>query len=564
MRIDWTQTLIGSSAPHQEPSARPAGGTGEGGIYEASRLAGVLTASTLIGLAILTMPGRGAATALADILGLSGLLAAHVVGFSVLGRLGIRLASMSALLAYPFAIAGGASAPVMVVLALLLVLDVTLSATRAGTHRVAVVASVAVAVFVATAAMLFAAPGLGGGMLILAGLAPIGATAFLRLSRPAVAEAGPQAGAELARLTALLKASTRGGARQAWVTDIVGALEKGEDSRFGDRLAAEIFPEGSIVAATLIADRVLLLNALSRAIHAGETTEAMELRLRREPVGAGYPVPPRYDAFTCAVHPMPGVEGRAVVTLEAAAMAAAPARADAAAREVEMIGGPNAALLMRGLHDCNAPFNAGLGFLEMIADPRLAPRDIATYRDFAAEAHKAISEAHRNSVLLGRWLRNAQAIREKDDAVAEIAPGRLVADAVRVLNLRDAVERGEIRLVEEGALPLARMPLVAARFAAEVLLRFAFGHHGSVVRVTQAGHDLVIACRLGGSEPEEPRVDGFQQALEVAAEAFGAVRFEAGEGERRAVFADAFAGASFADTAADRPVREISLVRLAS
>lgn len=562
MRIDWTQTLIGSSAPPREPSAH-AGGSDGAGIYEASRLAGVLAASTMIGLAIITMPARGATAALADILGLSGLLVAHVVGFSILGRLGVGLAAMTALLACPFAIAGGASAPGMIALAILLLLDVALSATRAGAHRLAVMASIAVAGFVAAATLSFATPGWGGGMLILAALAPIGASAFLRLRKP-VGGAKPQSEVELARLKALLNASTRGGARQTLVTDIVGALDKGEDNGFGDRLAAEIFPEGSLVAATLIADRVLLLNALSRAIHAGGTTDNITLRLRREPAGAGYPVPPRYDAFACAVHPMPGVEGRAVVTLEAAA---APVPNDApglAAREAEPLGGPNATLLARGLHDCNAPFNAGLGFLEMIADPRLAPRDIATYRDFAAEAHKAISEAHRNSVLLGRWLRNAQAIREKDEAIAEIAPGRLVADAVRVLNLRDAVERGELRLVEDAGLPLARLPLVAARFATEALLRFAFGHHGSVVRAAQVGHDLVLTCRLAAGESEDMRADGFQQALEAAAEAFGAVRFGTGEGERRAVFAGAFAEAVFADHAAGKPVREISLVRLAS
>lgn len=563
MRIDWAQTLIGSSAPPQEPSAPRAGGPESGGIYEASRLAGVLAASTLVGLAIITMPARGATAALADILGLSGLLVAHVVGFSILGRFGVRLAAMSALLAYPFAIAGGASVPVMIALALLLLLDVALSVTHAGAHRIAVIASFAVAGFVAAATLVFTTPGWGGGMLLVAALAPIGTSAVLRLRKP-VAEAKPQAGIELARLTALLNASTRGGDRQTMVTDIVGTLDKSAASGFESRLVAEIFPEGSLVAATLIADRVLLLNALSRAIHAGETTDKIEIRLRREPVGAGYPVPPRYDAFACAVYPMPGVEGRAVVTLEAAAAQVSRDGAASATREVETIGGPNATLLARGLHDCNAPFNAGLGFLEMIADPRLAPRDIATYRDFAAEAHKAISEAHRNSVLLGRWLRNAQAIREKDEAVAEIAPGRLVADAVRVLNLRDAVERGEIRLVEEGALPLARLSLVAARFAAEVLLRFAFGHHGSVVHAAQVGHDLVLTCRLAGSEPEEMRVDGFQQALEVAAEAFGAVHFETGAGERRVIFTGAFAEAAFADHAAGKPVREISLVRLAS
>ena len=574
MRIDWTQTLIGSSASLQELSAHHAEGPGlrghitsDLGTVDAARLAGVLAASALIGLAIMALPMRGTVVTLPDILGLSGLLVANVAGFLALGRVRHRgLAALSGFFALPFAIAAGISGAVLAALAVLLLLDAALTATSAGTRRASVLSIMAVAGFVAAVAALSASPGIGGGMMLLAAFIPLAVFTALHLHKP-VASAQPDAGMEVARLTALLDAATRGGARQTLVTDSVGTIDS---SRIGDgtgagefqqHLVSEIFPEGSVVAATLIADRVVLLKALSRAIHEAASTEDFEIRLRREPVGAGYPVPPRYDAFTCSVHPMHGVKGLAIIALEAV-------NGQEAERPVASGSGinvPDQASLARALHDCNSPFNAGLGFLEMIADPQLAPRDIATYREFAAEAHKAISEAHRNSVLLGRWLHHTGRSPEDLGPIAEIAPGRLVSDAVRVLNLRNSVERGEIRLVESVGLPAVRLPLAAARFATEVLLRFAQGQIGSEVRVTQIGHDLVLSCHVEAREHDAVLTDAFQHALENVAQTLGPIRFTSNDaGEHTLRFTEAFAEAALQNEVGEVDVRGISLVRLAS
>lgn len=572
MRIDWTQTLIGSSASlqelsgHAESPARREHITADVATVEAGRLAGVLASSALIGLAIMLLPMRGAAVTLTDILGLSGMLVANVAGFLVLGRVRrMGLAAASGFFALPFAIAAGMAGPVLVALAILLLLDAALMATPAGMRRAPMLSILAVASFVAIAAVLFASPGPGGAMLIAAALVPTAVFTALHLRKPAV-EIVTNAESEVARLTALLEVSTRGGARQTFVTDSVGVIDRsGVDvngaGEFRQHLASESFPEGSVVAATLIADRVVLLKALSRAIHDAGSTVDFEIRLRLEPVGAGYPVPPRYDAFMCSVHPMPGVKGLAIIAIEA--VARDDAERPAAAPSI--VNAPDSAMLARALHDCNSPFNAGMGFLEMIADPQLAPRDITTYREFAAEAHKAISEAHRNSVLLGHWLRHAGRTPDEAGPVAEIAPGRLVADAVRVLNLRDSVERGEIRLIETVGLPVVRLPLAAARFATEVLLRFAQGQMGSEIRVMQAGRDLVLSCHVDAHEHDTVLTDAFQHALEAVAQSLGPIRFVSNEaGEHTLRFTEAFTEDAIRTESVGVDVRGISLVRLAS
>ena len=444
---------------------------------------------------------------------------------------------------------------------MLVVLDVV-ALHLAARSRFAAVAPAGVAFLVALSTFGFGKPGMGGALLVLCALVPTLLTAFLRVSQREENKAG-LAATEIARLNALLQASAEGGTRQMLVTDIVGTLDPLAAKGFEQHLHAEMFPEGSVVSATLIADRVQLLNALSRAIHNSERTESLRLRVRRDPAGAGYPVPPRYDAVECSVYPMPGVADRAVVALGLSC-----AEASESPSIVATSGLPDAAVLARAMHDCTAPFNAGLGFLKMIADPRLAPRDITTYRDFAAEAHKAISEAHRNSVLLGRWLRQVRAAEEPFEA-AEIAPARLVQDGIRGLNLRDAVDRGELRVVEAESLPAVSVALVQTRFAVEVLLRFAQGQARSEIRLSRQGHDLVLTCRVIGEDADDVAIDAFQEALEKAAST-GHLHFTAAEGgrERRLSLTDAFPASRLA--AVDGPqiqteiVKQMNSVRLAS
>lgn len=564
MRIDWTQTMIGSSALLHEADQDQTGKAGDRAAtpFALTRLAGLLSVSTLIGFSIASMPWRGSVATLPEILALSGFLLAHVAGLLSAARFGWRKAVTSMALALPFAIFAGLSVQVLAALSVLVVLDGVATHVAAGRSRFAAIAPAGVAIFVALASLGFARTGTGGAMLVLAALVPTLATAVLCLARREENKV-ELAQTEIARLNALLQASAEGGTRQMLVTDIVGTLDPLAAKGFEQHLHAEMFPEGSVVAATLIADRVQLLNALSRAIHSGERTESLRLRVRRDPAGAGYPMPPRYDAVDCAVYPMPGVADRAVV-----ALGVSGAMASDAAPVVATSGLPDAAVLARAMHDCTAPFNAGLGFLEMIADPRLAPRDIATYRDFAAEAHKAISEAHRNSVLLGRWLRQVRAAEEPVE-MAEIAPARLVQDGIRGLNLRDAVDRGELRVIEAESLPVAAVSLVRARFAVEVLLRFAQGQARSEVRLSRQGHDLVLTCRAIGEDADDVAVDAFQDALEKAAST-GNLHFTAAEGgrERRLLLTDAFPVSRLAAVdglpVAHEAVKPVNPVRLAS
>lgn len=555
MRIDWTQTLIGALATADEARSAAAERDGGGaglpltGLMVA-RLSGVLAAVAAMGLviAVAALPSGAGAVHFADLVALAGLISAGVASLFAMAHFGARRGAPAALcgfIALPFAFLAGLSAPALVLMATLLVMDcamMSLSGGQAPLRRSLVVLAGAILLtgLVATMARL------GEVILLAVAFVPFAMTAMLK---PAARNAEPARRESRAELAALTGMARRGPDSLVLATDIVGSIDAGAETDFQRELVARDFPEGSLVTAILIADRVSLLNALSRAIHDGEASPPLALRLRREPAGAGYPVPPRFEPVTCHVFPAPGIEGRAIVAIE-------PAPAEPVAEPAPRATAgtaPDAALVLRALHDCNAPFNAGLGFLEMIADPRLEPRDIATWRDFAAEAHKAITEAHRNSVLMGRWLR----ARDADEAAAApIQPAKLVQDAIRALNLRDAMERGEIRVSGED-LPPARLPLASARFAMEVLLRGA--HQAGPVRIEMARHgaDLVFACRHEAEDGPEP--DAFQRAVEQAA-AQGGIRFQRGAEGVSLHFAEAFLAAETITA----PAGMADAVRLAS
>lgn len=569
MRIDWTQTLIGSSTSAHELPAGHAGASADLernvavlAALNAARLVGVLAATAFIGLTIAALPLRGSATTFSDSLALSGVLVADVLGFLILGRYGWRGIAASAaigLLALPFAIAAGVSLPIAVALVLLVILDGAMVLMTRSFRRIAP-AVLAAGVGLALVGLLgFSEPGFGDAILLATAFAPVAALALTGRDG-ASGRADHRTQSEAARLSALLNVVMPDAGRQPFVTDIVGTIDHGENPGFHQHLAAERFPEGSIVSATLIADRVTLLQALSRAIREGKPSENLCLRVRHEPIGAGYPMAPRFEAFTCAVFPMPGVAERAIVLLKPAGEGA-----DANISSPHPASKQNAALLVRALHDCTAPFNAGLGFLEMIADPRLAPRDIATYRDFAAEAHKAMSEAHRNSLLLGRWIRLEHMIGDEAARSVEIAPARLLSDAIRVLNLREAVERGEIRLDDPAPLPAARLPLEIARFAVETLLRHTQTGAVSTISLIRNGNDLILSCRIKDDRDEPAEPDAFQLALEAKASAMRAGGFGSDEpGERHLRIAGAFSDmAEVGASASGRPV-EVGHARLAS
>jgi hypothetical protein len=189
------------------------------------------------------------------------------------------------------------------------------------------------------------------------------------------------------------------------------------------------------------------------------------------------------------------------------------------------------------MHDAVAPFNASLGYLELIADPKLAPRDLASYRHYAGEARGAMLEAHRNTALMGRWLKllagPAAPVRERVEMV------RLAQDALRFILAAEGGE-GAVSLTGEPAEAPAELPADAARFAIGVMLRGALQDHpGAALEMSVAtiGADVqVVLRRADGGSLAGGREDMFQMALEQAATGASRAVFTADSGQRRVNF----------------------------
>lgn len=357
-------------------------------------------------------------------------------------------------------------------------------------------------------------------------IAPL-AGAFLPVSALATGKTDAVPAPQPAALPSLLAAALAPEGRVVLVTDAMGLIDPALTPELPG--AALGFPGGSLTEATLIADRVALLQMLAQAARENRETKVVSLRLRHGPLGAGYPAPGHFETSMLRAFPLPGHPGRAGVLIEFEAREAAPHPAPLAQGQTN-----SAALLARALHDGLAPFNAGLGFLEMVADPRLAPRDFTVLHDFTAEAHKAMAEAHRNAVLLGQWMRLTQ-----DDAHAqtrgETSARRLLTEAIRMLNLEDMEKRGD--LLANESLDTGEsyaLSLHAARFALAALLRFGLGAAHLDLELSVEGDDLAFTVTRRDGGEHAASADAFQQALEQAAMASGEFVFEAaGQGARK-------------------------------
>lgn len=542
MRIDWVQTLLGDQGSHRQKADSSGPDGHHGRVARAMRRAGVLMSALFIGIAIAALPARGTMISLTDILALSGLLLAQASGLFLLApeRSRFRGAAFSALMALPFATLAGLEATIIIALGLVLALDMA-AMLVAGQTRIQQVL-LAVGASIASVALIWGGATVGAAALLLAALAPVAVAAFL----PEPAQTRPQFD-PLARFNALLGAALTSRRRRLLVTDSVGSIDTASDPAFARLLMEQDFPDNSLVGAVMIADRVLLLDALSRAIHKHQGTEGLTIRLRCDPAGAGFPAPPRFTPHHVSIQPLPDTENRAIVLIEE--IDSSPAGTPVAERPAMPDVSP---VLARALHDSTAPFNAGLGYLEMIADPRLSPRDVNTYRDFAAEAHKSVLEAYRNTVLLGRWVKLLHGDPAERLARSNLMPRRMVNDAVRTLNLREAEDRGQLRIAEAESLPAVSLPPALARFAVEIFLREA--QYGGPVRVTIAreGEDLILRSqRQTPAEPQEVE-DVFGTVIEDAiSAAWPGAEFQAGhDGTRSLRFASAFSARIDEDSSA--------------
>lgn len=559
MRIDWTQTLLGQDGR----SADAALGSGHAGSRAlatalAGRMAGLLGAVVFLALLLVLAPLRPELGWRIDsLIALAGLLVLQVVAFALM-RQGpkIALVLFGPIAALQILLLAGLPAGMPAVFCAMLLATAEFFGTRLlfqGRSRPArLLFSAGLG---AVAAGLIVVPNHGPAVLMLIGMAVPTLTmlALAPQSSPLLDALEPAP-----RGMALSDVPFRDHAGPVLVVDSTGALATElERSRFGWLASAAAWPFPSIVDAMLVIDRPVLLQALSRAIHEGEATSRLTVRLRQEgEAGSGH-AGGRFVERALSVAPAPDMPGLALVALgeDALAVPAAP--------EVEPRASADPALVQRAMHDAVSPFNASLGYLELIADPKLAPRDLASYRHYAEEARIAIVEAHRNTALMGRWLKLLAGAtlprRERVDMV------RLAEDALRfIMVAEDGTSR--ITIAADSADAPAEIPAEAARFAIGVLLRSALQDHPGTafeLSVATIGADIQASLRrLDGGSLTKSREDMFQMALEQAATGASRAVFTADDQSRRVTFRGVATGTRLAGWRETLP--RISRGRLAS
>jgi hypothetical protein len=524
MRIDWNQTLLGhdgrifAGATGESPETRALGPA------LAGRMAGLLAAVLFLAVLVVLAPLRPElGWRMGDLIPISGLLVLQVLAFALLRRAprsGLVFFAPMALLQVLLVVGLGAPLPVVAGAGLLILCELVglhlLFAGRSLSARglfALGLAGVAGGLFAGNGhgPLAFLVIGMAVPALTMLALAPASAPVALEITPPADRPAEPfsdHAGLVLA-------------------VNSTGMLATDLDGVHQDRLsAAARWPHASLIDALLVIDRPALLQALSRAIQDGAATPGLVLRLRQD----NHASDGRFVERALSVEPAPGYPGLALVALGAEIEAGAPIDDPTPARA-------DPALVQRALHDVVAPFNASLGYLELIADPRLAPRDLASYRHYAEQARAAMLEAHRNTALMSRWLKllalPAGSEREPVDMV------RLAQDAARFVLAAEGSEGRVTVRGEPGEAP-AQLSAEAARFAIAVLLRAALQEnagHKLEISISTLGSDIRIRLsRADGGPLATGREDMFQMALEQAAMTASRARFGADETERCVTF----------------------------
>jgi hypothetical protein len=520
MRIDWTQTLLGPDGQlGTEDAASPARLPARA-ILLAGRMAGLLGAVLIFVGAIAVSPfmgGFGARTE--EMLAVAGLLVVQVIGFAIARQIGPKgLPVLLALCALQVLLVAGLN-PVMGALlaACGLVLAEQVAIAMLFRERRAVAAGFCVASVVAGAGGMVLAAAEPFAAALVAGLA-IPSLAMLPLTLARGQKLAPQA-AQPSSLAALLDVALSRFPGPVLIVDGVGQVQQAEQqATFSEYLRASILPGGSFTESLLVVDRPSLLQALSRAVHDQLPSENLTLRMREAGEGA------LYAPKLCSIWPVAGLPGRALVLI-----AEQPQSGEISA-EHESPQTSDQALIQRAMHDAVSPFNAGLGYLELIADPRLAPRDLASTRHYAQEARSALIEAHRNTALMGRWLKLVtapqKAAREQVDLL------RMVQDAARIFNSADG-DHDQIEIEAATNHLHADIAADVARFAIGVLLRRAVQASERVqIGMSALGADAVLrVCPIGKATSPNRGEDMFQMALEQAVQGLAPVRFIEGAGE---------------------------------
>jgi hypothetical protein len=521
MRIDWSETLIGAEGAMRE--------TGNRSVRHAlialrlARLVGIGGAALLVSLALALMAARSPQS-LPFLMATSGLLLANVIGFVAVERFGTRgakwLIGIAGCALVPVSFFNPAIAAAMIAILACEALWLREAIKRRREWQLALPVAASAAAFLALIGSEFT---LRGTLLLAVALLPVLVAAW-RYHHHELSERSA-AQAERGKDAALVALALARLPQMRLICDVSGRVdEMGEHASFSRHLAGEALGNqiSSLIDRVLIADRPAMLQALSRAIHHNEASEGLVIRLQAgEGIGA---MPPNFLPHRLDCVAAPGVVARAIVLIEpieapvdTAVLPDAPAQRER---------NEDSELLARAFHDSVSPFNAGLGYLEMIADPRLAPHDLSVFRHYAREAMGAVREAHRNASLMGRWIKldQAQTIR-----VDRADLGELTGDAIRALHHGGEGGQCEIRLDETAVGISANVPLEATRFALAVYLRGLVQQANRAGRITVfgriEGRDIEISALIEPQPKAQTKGDMFQLALERAASRFGDYRF---------------------------------------
>lgn len=551
MRIDWTQTLLGPDGQFGTEDAASSARLPARAILLAGRMAGLLGAVLIFVGAVAVSPlmGRfGARTE--EMLAVAGLLVVQVIGFAIARQIGPKgLATLATICGLQVLLLAGLSPRPAVLLAVcVLVLAEQIAIAMLLRDRRALAAGFCGAGVMAGAVAMALAASEPFVAALVAGIA-IPSLAMLPLTLARGQNLAPQA-AQPSSLAALLDVALSRFPGPVLIVDGVGHVQQAEQqATFAEHLRTAIVPGGSFTETLLVVDRPVLLQALSRAIHDQLPSENVSLRMR-EAGQEGH-----YGPRLCSIWPVAGLPGRALVLI------VDQPKGQEHPVDPSSSQGADQALIQRAMHDAVSPFNAGLGYLELIADPRLAPRDLASTRHYAQEARSALIEAHRNTALMGRWLKLLTAPqpmpREQVDLV------RMAQDAARIFT---SAEGDSARIeIDTGAAPLhADIAGDIARFAIGVLLRGSMqASEGVQISMTTTGTDAIIRVRPIGAVKAAPRSeDLFQMALEQAVQGLAPMRFIDGAGEHSLVLRGAVIAPLKPLTSAD--IRPLQRGRLAS
>lgn len=548
MHIDWTQTLVGSDGT----AGRPLNAAGIAGpqlapLVQAGKVVGILFAATLFGLAVALSPLRGKERSLLDAISLSGLLVAHVIGFGLVlrhGAAGLLGSALAGILIPLFALALGAAPAANATLVLIVAADIGLALlSHSAIRRLVPLRIVSGVLAFGILGIAFSYPDAGSSALILGALAPFG-TILALLWRTEHSMSSSQPAAVDVNAALLVAAMHRLSGIQV-VSDTVGNIERpAKGAPFALHMQADNGLGSSLIDRVMISDRPQLLQALSNAAHSGITTSTFTIRMDIRSTEQTGPQPPRFAPYECSVSPAAGLKGRAVVSLIPAADAtSAEITLSAQATEITALcelpsetPALREAMLARAFHDAVSPFNASLGYLEIISDPDLSPDDIVTFRSYAIDARKAVSEAHRNTVLMGRWLRLAH---QESRARQAITPAALIEDAIRGFNLAERDDIPAISIKSPKHESEVEVVADACRFAIQILLRSALALEEIPDRIeieaTRVDADLAISIRISGRTEFPKSADAFQVLIENIASTFTELSFHADSPTKRSL-----------------------------